>query len=143
MRVEQVERDDAGMRERRNTVSETEKAIQVYETEKECMNRTCSDCQGECLIESPAIPYGEALEIALGALREKAEREKGCEYCTNPEEVTGTQPTSIGTHEYFKLKSGFRLEHHYGREWVLRCEHCDSMLLFATHCPHCGRKLVP
>lgn len=80
--------------------------------------------------------------LALSALRAQQERENGCEYCTEPEEVTGTKPNSAGIHEYFKLKSGFRLERHYNRTWVLRCEHCDATLLPVTNCPHCGRKLV-
>lgn len=63
----------------------------------------------------------EAISLAIEALKEKAEREKGCEYCVNLTESATTLS--------FKAKGN-------GVKVVVDCD------FDMKYCPKCGRKLV-
>jgi hypothetical protein len=59
---------------------EIEKAIKVFEAEKNCWEHTCSDCGKGCGLEKSRkiMSYSNARDFALAALREKLERDNGC-----------------------------------------------------------------
>ena len=63
----------------------------------------------------------EAISLAIEALKEKTEREKGCEYCVNLTESATTLS--------FKAKGN-------GVKVVFDCD------FDMEYCPKCGRKLV-
>lgn len=59
----------------------TEQAIKIIECFFRESDNKCAN--GECDFASPMCQYDResAFEIALSALREQAERSRGCEYC--------------------------------------------------------------
>lgn len=67
--------------------------------------------------------YNDTLDLALAALREKAERSKGCAYCNG---------------EIKAADSAFGLYEHDG-EWRISTDEYDTLIHF---CPMCGRKLT-
>lgn len=72
----------------------------------------------------------DALKMAMQALREQAERSKGCEYCTQGEEMAYSVDT---------LK---RTAHIYLDGNLLTADlYSDSMSVAVCYCPVCGRKL--
>lgn len=76
-----------------------------------------------------AEKYGDvpqARGLAISALQEKIEREKGCEHCNNI-----AMPPKGGPHEFIILDNGlYYYCSEYGWEGTV-----------IEHCPWCGRKL--
>ncbi len=73
----------------------------------------------------------EAGAIALAALREKQEREKGCEYCSW-ERANGKRKTPIMLDAVLADNGRF----------VSNCQHCGGGKVSTfVYCPMCGRRL--
>ena len=71
-----------------------------------------------------------AYEMAIAALREKMEREKGCEYCKQAE------PIAYGKDSL--MREGYI----YLDENLLTADlYWESMAAAVCYCPMCGRKL--
>lgn len=69
-----------------------------------------------------------AVNLAIQALQEKAEREKGCEYCNNHKPLTSlyTEYSVEVDDKELSVWNGLRCEEHFK----------------INYCPMCGRKLV-
>jgi hypothetical protein len=105
-------------------VSEIEKAIEtlecIYPSKREIATGEYPD-------------VADALDLAIEALREKAEREKGCEYCTTSKQIT------IKSHGEMV---GFAFIKPYkGKKCLFVCMHNEVEKIDIDFCPHCGRKL--
>lgn len=73
--------------------------------------------------------YKEALSMAVAALREQEEREKGCEYCN--EDCDG----------YRKMIGAFSITNPlHGNVWNIETCHCKPRQIY--FCPMCGRMLT-
>lgn len=86
----------------------------------------------------------EVKEIALQALQEKLEREKGCEYCNPNLRKNGTGNMNnyidgsrlimkITKSECRQITSGFN-------DYYFKETH-EKHQIWVEYCPHCGRKL--
>jgi len=98
-------------------MNDIEKAIELLEDEK----RTVS----MCLTSSGCAEHNKFINLAIQALQEKAEREKGCKYSTgeNPESITICDGDEIFYVDYDKSFYNRDLN----LDWI--------------SCPCCGRDL--
>ena len=74
----------------------------------------------------------KAIGLAISALREKQEREKGCEYCNSAESMAYGQD-SLSRRAYIYLDGNLLTADLYS----------DSMAAAICFCPMCGRPLTP
>lgn len=100
-------------------MNEIEKAIETLKD----LRIFDDDCDTEC----------EALDIAIEALQEKAEREKGCEYCKLAVEIGAVDSDGVMRVEIGNVGIPFIL--------VNNDTFGTSDLFDINYCPMCGRKL--
>mgnify|MGYP000918054222 CR=1 FL=1 len=101
-------------------MNEIEMAIKSFEKFKE-MGYSHSD-----------LPSSWSIELALAALREQAERENGCEYCTTGESLNGYD--DVGS---FAI-------HPKGKKHYLEVAYNDDFYncaVYINFCPICGKRL--
>lgn len=97
-------------------MNEIEKAIETLQGECGCVELDLSNSNaGE-----KAQEFAEACHVAVEALREKAEREQGCEWCVKGENRLDGEDMEI------------ELMHTLKKE---------SRMVYPRFCPMCGRKL--
>ena len=92
-------------------------------TDREALDRLLS-CGEDCLDCMTCVAHDEALAVAVGALRERLDRDEGCEWCNG----IGKAP------ENWECS----LVGEYGT--VTTVDH-EVIWTTATFCPVCGRKL--
>ena len=77
----------------------------------------------------------EVKEIALQALQEKLEREKGCEYCNKEKNSDiNVDGRRIGQAYLHECSNGYAM-------FLYLCGNTETYYVDAEYCPHCGRKL--
>lgn len=76
------------------------------------------------------LPEDEAFFIAVNAMREQQEREKGCEYCNDGEAMAYGQD-SLRRAGYIYLDGNLLTADLYS----------DSMAVSVCYCPMCGKRL--
>ena len=86
-----------------------------------------------------------ATDTAIAALREKVERERGCEYCTK---LTNLSYSDASYYDDIRACVGMQkdihiLERHKKDDYVLNISsHAGNWIDYPIHyCPMCGRKL--
>lgn len=139
-------------------MSEIEKAIAALEKEKRFCNKMLKDlkeeepfldaeqdyAKGNSTAQCDCYDFIKGADIAITALREKMEREKGCEWCTTVDSATayrrfyknlfkGSDLVCIA--QSIKRPDKFYLHIEMDDSGDGDCE--------ITVCPSCGRKLVP
>lgn len=82
----------------------------------------------------------------LSALREKAEREKGCEYCTDPATINQTGRKFFKSLPMGSISSQGEICLAYDKDgWNVHFEDCDDTGVMCNapinKCPMCGRRL--
>lgn len=82
------------------------------------LEKACRDCPFKVAIE---CCHNCAQRMAKVALREKTERDKGCEYCTGLSKYKG-----FGYAEFFHQTA---------------VDECFEISIDVKSCPNCGRKL--
>ena len=100
-------------------MSEIERAIKDFEKFKQA-GYTHSE-----------LPSSWHIELAISSLREKQEREKGCEYCNSAESMAYGQD-SLSRRAYIYLDGNLLTADLYS----------DSMAAAICFCPMCGRPLT-
>lgn len=95
--------------------------------------------------EDAANNLQQAINVAIAALREKAEREAGCEWCTK---LTNLSYSDASYYDDIRACVGMQkdihiLERHKKDDYVLNISsHAGNWIDYPIHyCPMCGRQL--
>ena len=96
--------------------------------------------------EYPHIFIGEALEMAISALREQEERSKGCAYCHHQGTIHGDDFTEIEVVKMIPLpaidlETGEMEDEADPPYWALRITGDGEDFAEILFCPMCGRRL--
>ena len=132
--------------------SKIEKTIEALTEIKQMLGFVLTRENFEGLGESDRAEFESDMDIALEALKEKAERDKGCEYCNTVEHVNGHYRNfykAFPHHNDDKIFTSLdfadlSIAHDNESGWVLHFEDENGDRMFdikINHCPHCGRKL--
>ena len=110
-----------------------EKAIEILET----IDFPCRHCPLDYMCRKAESGLcNEAFEIAAQAIRERIEREKGCEYC-NDEKRMVARSGHAGKHGFYLAGNALT----YSQQVAADDDFEDDC--FINFCPMCGRELKP
>ena len=102
-------------------MNEIEKAIDVLLEHKRSINVLTS-------YKYSPLAISHSIDLAIQALQEKLERDKGCEYCTGNIDSRTYLVKEDGEYAYIDKKNRLTVN-----------DVCEKQL---NYCPMCGRKLV-